>query len=231
MIKIENLTVYYESNCIINSFNITVNSGEILALLGPSGCGKSTLVKAIAGLISPTEGSISINGSDIQRSSDLVHVILQDSNLLPWMTVEENIVDLLVDRNTPKEKAYQLCSEILKSMDLYDLSHRYPNKLSGGQRQRCAIARAIALNPKVLLMDEPTASLDFLNVESIVSTIRKLQSCSDRSVIYVTHNIEEALKVADRICVMKNGSIIHSLNNDKLELDNTKKIIMEAYHD
>src|SRR6185437_10433717 len=173
-------------------------------VLGPSGCGKSTLLKAVAGFMQPVEGEIRLNGKQIrQPGSDRMMVFQEFDQLLPWKTVLGNVLfPLLVNRRMPKAEATEHARELLAKVNLSRFENIYPHMLSGGMKQRVAIARALAMEPAVLLMDEPFAALDALTRRKMQEELVALWEEVRFTVIFVTHSIEEALLIGNRILVM-----------------------------
>ena len=208
MINIENLYFYYEAVEVLRDVSLSVNEGEILCLLGPSGCGKTTLLRVIAGLEADYRGRVSSNGQDI---CDIpVHkrdfgLMFQDFALFPHMTVEQNVAYGLKRRKIPKAEIYHRVQEMLVSVGLSGFENRDVNLLSGGQKQRVSLARSLAPNPKLLMLDEPLGSLDALLREQLVVELREIIKSVGLTAIYVTHDQQEAYAIADRIAVMKSG--------------------------
>lgn len=215
MIKIEKLTFHYpDGTPVFERFDWQVQRGETWAVLGPSGCGKTTLLYLLAGLLQPDSGSFLIEGKQLERPRPRTGLILQDYGLLPWATVAENArLGLRVrafygpdGRHAPRdEDAAASLARVepwLERLGLLELKDQYPSQLSGGQRQRTAIARTLALNPDLLLMDEPFASLDAPTRESLQDLVLDLWKEHGLTTIIVTHTIEEAAVLGCKILVM-----------------------------
>jgi NitT/TauT family transport system ATP-binding protein len=215
MIKIEKLTFHYpDGTPVFGRFDWQVQRGETWAVLGPSGCGKTTLLYLLAGLLQPDSGSILIEGKHLERPRPRTGLILQDYGLLPWATVAENArLGLRVrafygpdGRHAPSDEdaaaGLARVEPWLERLGLLELKDQYPSQLSGGQRQRTAIARTLALNPDLLLMDEPFASLDAPTRESLQDLVLDLWKEHDLTTIIVTHTIEEAAVLGRKILVM-----------------------------
>lgn len=210
MIEISDLTVTYKSQeeqyTAIKNVNLTIPDGGTCALIGPSGCGKSTLLKAVAGLIPDYSGTVCINGEPTDPKKQTIGFMPQNYGLLPWKTVYDNIAlgmkikksPELVDRNVIKGLMYQL--------GLEGLGHRFPSELSGGQQQRVALARVFALRPDVLLMDEPFSALDAITREEMQDIFLKLWKRFAVSTIFVTHYVEEALYLGQKIVILSAGT-------------------------
>jgi putative spermidine/putrescine transport system ATP-binding protein len=195
---------------VVKDFSLSVERGELVTLLGPSGCGKTTILRMIAGFETPTAGAIRIGGQDVTHlsaSRRAIGMVFQAYALFPNMTVERNIgFGLKVAGKTAGEIAERV-TEMLTLIKLPDLARRYPHQLSGGQQQRVSLARALAPNPRILLLDEPLSALDARIRVSLREEIRALQRRLGVTTIFVTHDQEEALSISDRIVVMNEGAI------------------------
>ncbi len=186
----------------LEDINLDVSPGEFICLLGPSGCGKSTLLNAIAGFSPPTAGSIIVDGSAVQAPGPDRGMVFQEYALFPWMTVEKNIAFGLEIKKQPKARIKEKVSELLEMLKLQDFRDRYPKDLSGGMRQRVAIARVLALDSPILLMDEPFGALDSLTRRNLQDELLRIWMEFRKTVVFVTHSIEESIYLADRIVVM-----------------------------
>jgi ABC-type nitrate/sulfonate/bicarbonate transport system ATPase subunit len=190
----------------LDDVSMAVQEGEFVSLLGPSGCGKSTLLHIVAGFEQATRGRVDINSRPVTRPGADRGMVFQDYALFPWRTVIDNVTFGLTLRGIPVRQCQEIAREYIALVGLAGFEKRYPHQLSGGMRQRCALARSVANNPDVLLMDEPLAAIDALTRNSLQEEILKV--CDARagrprkSVIYVTHSIEEAVFLSDRIVVM-----------------------------
>jgi NitT/TauT family transport system ATP-binding protein len=181
-----------------------VGQGERMVLLGPSGCGKSTLLKAVGGYLKPSEGSITLNNRLVEGPGpDRVMVFQEFDQLLPWKNVRENVAfGLIASRSLPRREAYERADETIRKVRLEKFADSYPHTLSGGMKQRVAIARCLAMKPDIILMDEPFAALDALSRRRMQDELLELWSESRFTMLFVTHSIEEALLLGDRIVVM-----------------------------
>lgn len=184
------------------SFNVFPS--DRFVILGPSGCGKSTLLKAVGGYIHPVEGSISLNGAPVTGPGpDRIFVFQEFDQLLPWKTVKENIAfALTASRKLPRHAAAERAMHYIEKVKLTDFANSYPHTLSGGMKQRVAIARGMAMEPQVLLMDEPFAALDALTRSHMQEELLRLWDDTEFTVLFVTHSIPEALRVGNRILLL-----------------------------
>lgn len=221
LIEVKNIQVEYEGPknkvIAIKSVNLKLNKGEIGVLIGPSGCGKSTLLHILAGVKQDYDGQVLYAGGSPQAAHQKTSLILQDYGLFPWKTVQENVAVGLKIRKLSKAKITEKVEQVLTQLGIIHLKERYPRELSGGQRQRVAIARSIALEPDLLLMDEPFSALDALTREELQDLVIKLWQQRQMSVLLVTHSIEEAAYLGQRIFVMSAspGQIIATVDNPR----------------
>jgi NitT/TauT family transport system ATP-binding protein len=181
--------------------NVTIRAGEFFALLGPSGSGKTTLLEIVAGLTHATEGQVLVDEKVVIGPSPQRSVVFQDYALFPWRTVEGNIRYALEVQKIPKTEWNDRCERYLDIVHLTDFRHAYPGQLSGGMKQRVALARALISDPHILLMDEPFAALDAITRRQLQLMLLQIIEQSPKTVLFVTHSIEEALLLADRIAV------------------------------
>lgn len=205
-VEIEHLSKTYSSNgsdqCLaLADLSLTINKGEFFALLGPSGCGKSTLLHIIGGLNSAT-GKILINGEPVKGPGLNRGIVFQEYALFPWKTVLENVAFGLKMKGVPRKQRNEKAREYLAMVGLAGFEERYPDQLSGGMKQRTAIARALAFDPEVLLMDEPFAALDAQTREILQGELLRIWEKTGKTVIFVTHSIEEAVFLAQRVAVI-----------------------------
>ena len=209
-IKINNVVKRYGKDTVINKLSLNIKPGEFFTLLGPSGCGKTTLLRMIIGFNSIEEGDIFIDSkriNDIPTSKRNMGMVFQNYAIFPHMSVEDNVAFGLKNRKVPKEEIKGRVDEILRIVKMDHLKERMPAKLSGGQQQRIALARALVINPEVLLMDEPLSNLDAKLRVEMRNVIKRIHDSIGVTTVYVTHDQEEALAISDRIAVMYNGVI------------------------
>ncbi|HZS77047.1 MAG TPA: ABC transporter ATP-binding protein [Ktedonobacteraceae bacterium] len=209
-LELEDLTKYFGRVTAVDHVNLMVEQGEFLTLLGPSGCGKTTILRMIAGFETPSEGTILLDNEDITHraaSKRPMGMVFQSYALFPHMTAEQNVAFGMNIKKQSKEVIKQRCAELLELVGLADKGRSYPHQLSGGQQQRIALARALAVEPKVLLLDEPLSALDAKVRVTLRNEIRRIQQRLKMTAIYVTHDQEEALAISDRIAVMAKGRI------------------------
>lgn len=215
VIALENITVSYDKDTILRHFNLTVEAGTFLTIIGSSGCGKTTALRLMNGLLTPEEGTVLINGADISKTdmNELrrnIGYVIQEIGLFPHMTVEKNISYV---PNLYKEKdktaISQRVRELIGTVGLApDMLERYPSELSGGQRQRVGIARALMNAPKIILMDEPFGAVDEITRRKLQEEILRIHADIGGTIVFVTHDIKEALKLGTRVLVMDQGAIV-----------------------
>ena len=200
----------------LENVSLTVDPGELICLLGPSGSGKSTLLNVVAGLVKPTRGRVRAAGEDVQGPGPDRAVVFQDAALFPWLTLEQNIAfPLELAKVAPKERAERVES-LLRLVHLWHFRDRHPHELSGGMRQRGAIARALASDPAVLLLDEPFGALDAQTRELLHAEVERIHIATKKTMLFVTHSVIEAVRLADRIVLMgiRPGRILEILPVD-----------------
>lgn len=230
MIKFKNVTKGYGTFHAVHAINLEIRAGEIVALIGPSGSGKTTTLKMINRLIDPCEGEIFVNEKNIQKENAVelrrhIGYVIQHVGLLPHMTIADNVA--LVPRlNKWDKKAIECRVDELMSMVGLDpnvFRNRYPAELSGGQQQRIGVIRALAADPPVVLMDEPFSALDPISREQLQDELLRLQQKLKKTIVFVTHDIDEAIKLADRMCIMKQGQVV--------QLDMPERILRHPVND
>jgi ABC-type Fe3+/spermidine/putrescine transport system ATPase subunit len=213
-LQLRNLTKKFGNLTVVDNLDLTLRSGEFVSLLGPSGCGKTTTLRMIAGFVTPTSGTVEMDGQPMSSASASLpperrrmSMIFQSYALWPNMTVEQNVAFGLKMRKVAKDELKRRTEKILDVVQLRHLAARYPNELSGGQQQRVALARALVVQPEILLLDEPLSNLDANLREEMRGEIRRLHNEFGITSIYVTHDQSEAMTTSDRIAVMNKGRI------------------------
>lgn len=189
---------------VIKQFDTLIETGEIVALVGPSGCGKSTLLHMVAGLQSASTGTLTADGKPVSKPSPERTLVFQEHALYPWMTLIENVALALEFQDQPKQTAKEEARKWLARVKLSGFEEYYPHQVSGGMRQRCALARAFIARPQVLLLDEPFGALDALTRMTLQSVLKDLIEAERPTVVLVTHDVDEALYLADRVLVFSN---------------------------
>ena len=187
---------------VLQDVNLVVEDGEFVCLLGPSGCGKSTIINLVAGLETPNEGHILVDGRAVRRPDPSRTVVFQDAALFPWLNVLGNVEFGLRMAGVPKDKRRATAAEYLKLVHLSKFLNAYPHQLSGGMKQRVALARALALQPQVLLLDEPFAALDAQTRSVLQNELLEIWELARPTILFVTHNVREATGLADRVYVI-----------------------------
>jgi NitT/TauT family transport system ATP-binding protein len=206
MMVIKDLHKHYVTNdaeiLALSEIDLEIDKGEFITLLGPSGCGKSTLLKILAGLLPATEGEVAIDGERVTAPGPERAVVFQDYALFPWMTVESNVEFGLEARGVSADQRRQVSQSLLRVVGLGEFAKKYPHHLSGGMKQRVSIARALAVDPQILLMDEPFGALDAQTRSLLQEELLRIWRLYRKTVVFVTHSIEEAIFLSDRIVVM-----------------------------
>ncbi|AST96762.1 betaine/proline/choline family ABC transporter ATP-binding protein [Shouchella clausii] len=223
MLEFKNVTKRYGAGRpAVDNLNLKINKGEFVCFIGPSGCGKTTTMKMVNRLHEATEGQIIVNGKDIRKQDPVelrrsIGYVIQQIGLMPHMTVKENIVLVGTLLKWPKSKKDERAKALIKLVNLPEAYlDKYPHELSGGQQQRIGVLRALAADPPLILMDEPFGALDPITRDSLQEEFKKLQKDLDKTIVFVTHDMDEALKLADRIVIMKDGKIVQTGTPDEI---------------
>ncbi len=203
-LRVQNLTISYGHEPVLEGVSLTIEEGEFVSLVGPSGSGKSSILRAVIGLQEPLAGTVETGISDAQ-----IGILFQDDALLPWKTVRENAMLGLKFRGTERAQAFAEADALLERLGVAEFGDRFPRQLSGGQRKRVALAQVLAVKPKLLLMDEPFASLDAIVRARVLKDVLALVECEGITVFMVTHDLGEALSVSDKVYLLSQGPRAH----------------------
>lgn len=215
VLLVNNVNKEINGECVLKEISFNLNEGDFACMTGPSGCGKTTLLRLVAGLIKPTSGSICLNGSLAGAKPDSGYVF-QEGALFPWLTVAQNVAFGLELRGIPKDESAKLVKEMLELVELSGFESYYPKELSGGMRMRAALARVLVYQPKLILMDEPFAALDFRTRNKLQSDMICLWKRLKPTILMVTHNIDEAVALSTKIIVLSGrpGKILREIEVD-----------------
>ncbi|EZH65359.1 glycine/betaine ABC transporter ATP-binding protein [Bacillaceae bacterium JMAK1] len=224
MIEFKNVSKTYDDGFkALKNINLRIEEGELVALIGPSGCGKTTTMRMINRLIDPSEGEILVNGENIKKKNPVQlrrdsGYVIQQIGLLPHMTIEDNITIVPKLKKWDKERYSKRVDELLDlvGLDPKTFRKRYPSELSGGQQQRIGVIRGLAADPPVILMDEPFSALDPISREQLQDELVKLQDEINKTIVFVTHDMDEAIKIANRIVIMRDGEIVQVDTPDRI---------------
>jgi osmoprotectant transport system ATP-binding protein len=215
LIEFRNIVKKYRTKTIINPFSLDIDAGQLVVFIGPSGCGKTTLLKMINKLIQPTSGKIFVNGTDISTMNPIelrrnIGYVIQNTGLFPHMSIKENLELIPKLKGEDPASITKKTGELLElvGLDPIEFLHRYPKELSGGQQQRIGVARAFSTNSDIILMDEPFSALDPVTRSSLQDELFQMQKELNKTIIFVTHDMDEAIKIADKICILKDGDIL-----------------------
>ena len=242
IIEIKNLNIEFTSEnqkvVALEKINLDINKNEFICIMGVSGCGKTTLLNALAGFIQPTNGKILLKGNEIQGPGPDRAVVFQDDAVFPWLSVEDNIAYSHKIKSTYGDKEKELVKNYINLVGLEDFKKAWPRQLSGGMRKRVDLARAFSAEPELLLMDEPFGALDIMTKEKLQEELRKFWVETPRTIVFITHDVEEAVFLGDKVIVMtprpgridliiepnlsKNRDM--SIKSDSIFFDNVKKI-------
>lgn len=230
--EVKNLSKKYNKRIILNDISFYVNEGEFLSILGSSGCGKTTLLRILIGLEKPTSGNVFLEGTDITNyhpSKRKMGIVFQNYALFQNMKVIDNIIyPLRVKTKMSKEECYEEAIKLLRLVNMETEKDKYPSQLSGGQRQRVAILRTLSLKPEIILFDEPMSALDADNRLVLRKELKTLQKKFKTTMIYITHDQEEAFSLSDRVMVMNNG-IIEQIDNPNKIFNNPKNEFVKTF--
>ena len=219
LIEVKDLCLHYENSGhslhVLDHINLRIDTNDFVCVLGPSGCGKSSLLNVLAGFQPPTSGEVIIHGKNHVRPNADVGVVFQHHNLFPWLTIEKNVAFGLQMKSVPKAKRQKIVSYYLNMVGLESSAKLLPFQLSGGMKQRASIARTLAADPKVILMDEPFGALDAMTRESMQNHLLQIWQKTKKCIFFITHDVEEALLLGTRIVVMhpNPGRIVEDIVN------------------
>lgn len=221
MIQFEHVNKGYGKAQILKDLNFTIPDGKFVVLIGPSGCGKTTTLKTINRLIEPDSGVIRINGEDITKKDKVelrrhIGYVIQQIGLFPNMTVAQNIAVVPRLLKYDKQKCDEIVKDMLKLVDMEKHAEKYPSELSGGQQQRIGVLRALAASPPIVLMDEPFGALDPMTRQTLQDEVKKIQQKLHKTIVFVTHDMDEALKLADIIIFMESGTIVQMASPEEM---------------
>ena len=215
MIEFKNVNKSFNGKSILKDINITIEKGQLVVFIGPSGCGKTTTLKMINKLLIPTSGEILIDGKNINTKNTIklrrnMGYVIQQAGLLPHLTIGDNIALIASIEKMPKDKIMEKVLELLNlvGLDPEEYLNKYPKQLSGGQQQRVGVARALVMDPDVILMDEPFSALDPITKAQLQDEIFNIQQNFKKTIIFVTHDMDEALKLGDKICILDDGVVV-----------------------
>lgn len=229
MIEFKNVNKSFNNKIVLKNINLKINKGELVVLIGPSGCGKTTTLKMINKLIKPTSGNIFVNGKNIKNENSIklrrnIGYVIQQNGLFPHMTIGENISLIPRLQKWSEDKIKNRTIELLNmiGMNPKEYLNKYPDELSGGQQQRVGVARAFAMNSDIVLMDEPFSALDPISKNQLQDELFDIQQQLKKTIVFVTHDMDEAIKLGDRICIMKDGNVV--------QFDTPERILKSPAH-
>jgi len=214
VVELEHVSKIYGNEKVVDDISLSINKGEIFVLIGPSGCGKTTTLKMINQLIPHSSGKIIVKGQDVTKLDPVelrrsLGYVIQYIGLLPHLTIQDNITFVLQLKKYPKNKMRERAQELIQSVGLpVSYLERHPKELSGGQQQRVGVARALAADPEILLMDEPFGAIDPITREQLQNELLRLQETIKKTIIFVTHDMQEAFKIGNRIAIMRRGQLV-----------------------
>ncbi|WP_062013768.1 ABC transporter ATP-binding protein [Aureimonas sp. AU4] len=224
MVGIEKVTMAFGDFVAVENVNLAVGDGEFLAIVGPTGCGKSTILNAIAGLLKPAVGAVSIDGATVSGVQNDIGYLFQQDALLPWKTAFENVELGLMFRRVGAAERRDKAMAWLEKVGLKGFEGRYPHQLSGGQRKRVQMAQALITEPKVILMDEPFSALDIHTRHLMQNELLRLWQEDRRAVVMITHDLEEAIALGDRVVVLAAGPKSHIIDSFPVDLERPRNV-------
>lgn len=224
MVSIDSVTMAFGDFVAVQDVNLTVNDGEFLAIVGPTGCGKSTILNAIAGLLKPAIGTVAIDGVQVKGVQNDIGYLFQQDALLPWKTAIENVELGPMFKGAPAGQRREQAMTWLAKVGLKGFEHRYPHQLSGGQRKRVQMAQALITGPKVILMDEPFSALDIHTRHLMQNELLRLWQEEQRAVVMITHDLEEAIALGDRVVVLAAGPHSRVIDSFPVNLERPRNV-------
>ncbi len=234
-IAVEGLEAGYGAARVLQGVDLAVAPGEFVAIVGPSGCGKSTLLNAAAGLLRPSAGTVAVFGAPLAGLNLRAGYLFQQDALMPWKTALDNVAVALEPQNVPRGEAERRASDWLRRVGLSAFVDRYPHMLSGGQRKRVALAQMLIRDPEILLMDEPFGPLDAQTRQIMGNLLLDLWSADRKAVLFVTHDLEEAIALSDRVVIMSAGPAAHIMGEWEVPLPRPRDIaevkLAPAFHE
>lgn len=224
MVTIDNVTMAFGSFVAVENVNLKVGNGEFLAIVGPTGCGKSTILNAIAGLLKPAKGEVCIDGTPVTDVQNNIGYLFQQDALLPWKTAYQNVELGLLFRGVAADERHRKVMAWLEKVGLKGFESRFPHQLSGGQRKRVQMAQALITEPKVILMDEPFSALDIHTRHLMQNELLKLWQEDRRAVVMITHDLEEAIALGDRVVVLAAGPRSRVIESFAVDLERPRDV-------
>ncbi len=224
MVSIDSVTMSFGAYVAVQDVNLSVADGEFLAIVGPTGCGKSTILNAIAGLLKPSSGTVSIDGQPVRGVQNDIGYLFQQDALLPWKTALENVELGPMFKGVGTAERREQSMKWLAKVGLKGFEHRYPHQLSGGQRKRVQMAQALITGPKVILMDEPFSALDIHTRHLMQNELLRLWQEERRAVVMITHDLEEAIALGDRVVVLAAGPRSRVIDSFPVDLERPRDV-------
>ncbi len=224
MVSIDSVTMAFGAYVAVQDVNLSVSDGEFLAIVGPTGCGKSTILNAIAGLLKPASGTVSIDGQPVRGVQNDIGYLFQQDALLPWKTAIENVELGPMFKGVGAAERREQSMRWLAKVGLKGFEHRYPHQLSGGQRKRVQMAQALITGPKVILMDEPFSALDIHTRHLMQNELLRLWQEERRAVVMITHDLEEAIALGDRVVVLAAGPRSRVIDSFPVDLERPRDV-------
>ena len=208
----------------VDRVNLTVGAGEFVSVVGPTGCGKSTLLNVAAGLLEPSRGSARIFGEPLQGLNRRAGYMFQAESLMPWRTALQNVMAGLQFRNVPEREAREQAEDWLRRVGLGGFGDRYPHQMSGGMRKRASLAQTLVLDPDIILMDEPFSALDIQTRQLMENEVLQLWAQKKKAVLFITHDLDEAIAMSDRVVVMSAGPASHPIGDFAIDIPRPRDV-------